>query len=337
MSRKQSRKQPRRQRSSVIDSVFRLSRVYVSSRTGPVRPLLEYTPFEEHRLPELVEVTDENGKNVHGFIRKERSREVIREGQLYRLSWAGEMDHFGTFDVSVPLEIVEQWPSYEKCSVSSKNKIRGAHPDALRGAGLSPTRRVPLSLLVKENVLPLHGRAAAREIPVWYHLAVNRKQYSKDGCAPHPVAALPAKRIDQVLGAVFMPDHKGYAAIQYLKHLAESHWSHPMFDSFDTAIRDELGKLSIKATQLYFQLISDYTYDPKTEYHDRSPDRHWWSELAGYFFWAGRTGGGLYAHNAGFPTPATAHAYVEELFKKELADVHEQLEKWNEVAFAPRL
>jgi hypothetical protein len=156
---------------------------------------------------------------------------------------------------------------------------------------------------------------------VAYHLAINEHAYGK---AAHPVCGLPARRVRQVLGAEFAVPDRHMATLSYLKWHAEGHRTHPLFQSFDTNVREELAKLGIESARLYLYLLQDCIYDHEAKWWSRWEDRHWWGRMATYLHWVGRTGTGLYERRA-FPW---RDAPLRDRMEKELPDVVDALDTW---------
>ena len=231
---------------------------------------LKYQPFAHYRLPSLESLDTRfelsyRGKGTPDYL------------PGYRLRWPGEMQADDHQDASIPAQIVEGWPAFVKDPDGDQSHYsvselleRGWMPDPL-----------PNSLA--------------------YHLAINHHMYKgpKIRHRKYSVAGLPALRVDQVLEAEFGVSKTYFAAIQYLKWLAEGHRQFPLFRSFDTSVRDMLGGIAITAAQLYFKLIGDCIFDRKKGFWYRGEDKYQWWRLASYLHWVGRTGVGLYAKHAG--------------------------------------
>ena len=108
------------------------------------------------------------------------------------------------------------------------------------------------------------------------------------------MCGLPPACVDVVLDAEFaLPPH-AVAALQYLKWLAEGHWEHPLFQDFNTVLREALCGITAEAVRLYFQILDDHRYDGAHHWWTRHQKGNWW-RYASYLHWVGRTGCALYA------------------------------------------
>jgi hypothetical protein len=291
---------------------------------------LEYAPFRKHVLPELVyanpDLSDEATDAV--FVRRARQssalvrtapseaapgskssdEDVMFRRRLYRLEWPGMHPHG---DDSLPCELLQHWGG-AALGITIREML------ATRIGGSDS--RLPLS-----NVIELRARDnLLHELPeaVAYHAAVGLGQ-------DVPAGNLPGAAVQSVVGARFALDSKYHAAAVYLKWLAESHDDHPLLTgaAFDSAVRSRLRSVSIEATRLYFYMLGDQLYDAEARFYARGPLSDWWSSLATYLFWIGRTGSGVYESFAGWPEEG---GVGWEKFAKELPDVAERMKFYQE-------
>jgi hypothetical protein len=319
---------------------------------------ISYAPFHTYQLPRLVYVTEREvvGKSsrpgegvnvVYGdnkrvtvpFVNK--AGNVMFTRPLFRLQWPGELRLDDASHVGYGPDGLD--PQHRKEPVPDEvpiNILRHLEPVKHLCTGHSHTQRSLHTMVCGMGIqLP-------RELPtvVAYHLAVNREVYyperdehevyrfnTEPGAPPprgvrHPVAALPERRVDEVLNARFAVDASYMAALRYLKWVAEGHHRHPMFTDFDTSVRETLMELSHKAAELYFYMLSDCMYDLRAHYWARD-GKFIWMRLALYLHYVGRTGGGLYARLAGIDPPSGIRADVVE---KDMKDVLDRVVEWQD-------
>jgi len=249
-----------------------------------------YDPFKNYHLPDLIlcEVDTPGGKHDYKdapFIRP-RTNEVVFTRKLYELRWPGTYGS-RTPETTIPIRILRHWPWEGQSS--------------LFVASLATKGPVTLNSIYA---------ALPRELPdsVAYHLSVNHIHYQdpgehEDPGIRFPVGGLHEMFVQRILDARFAVDDKHFAALSYLKWVAETHYRHPLLHDFDTSIREMLMGLSHKAAKLYFQLLQDCLYDETTHWWSRRDFKPDWWRFALYFHWLGRTGCALPECFAGFRDP----------------------------------
>lgn len=241
---------------------------------------LHYEPFNTYLLPEIV-------RDGSAHLRR-NDEEEGRIVPRYRLKWPGEIHR--PWDVPFPEELVNSWGG------DLASELDPDHPDR---------SRLYFYMLMGEGY-DLSGYRLPEEPPVSvaYHLAVNgawtpkKKDQVGKVCVPYPVAGLPSSTLLNILFEGFVIDPEYMAALLYLKAQAESHHRHPIFQPFDTAIREQLMGFGVEAARLYFMLLGDCLYSPMDQWYRRR-GKQAWAKLACYLHWVGRTGTGCYAWNAG--------------------------------------
>jgi hypothetical protein len=250
---------------------------------------LTYEPFHHYKLPTIVHAGEDYNHVEAVFSKWELNKQKKERFRLpmYRLEWPGVMrDGDDPSKDTIPEEILSNW----EIMTTTKGLVQSHLPAQFK---------MPLSLKwILDQGMHLPTRLPSC---VAYHLAVNTDTYSKTASPVtkhRPVGALPGERVSQVLDARFGLNAEHLAALRYLKWHAEGHHRHPLFQGFDTMIREMLMGVSHKAAQLYFKLLGDCLYDKETEWWDRKVKKHWW-RLASYFHWLDRTGSGL-VHTSGF-------------------------------------
>lgn len=262
---------------------------------------LKYRPFSKYELPTAYYVTEDDHKPVEVEFANQKG-EVRFTRRLWRLKWPGELGDERAGEALVPAGVVERWPKYKPTPGEGQSHYSVRH-------------------ILDNGWLP-------DEVPetIAYHVAVNHKALGFDA-VPFAVCGLPAARVQQVIDARFAIDSEAHAALSYLKWAAESHRRMPLFQPFDTSIREGLMTLAQEAVWLYFWLLSDYLYDAESRYWER--DGKWlWPRLATYLHWVGRTGMGLY----GFFGRLERLDRSEKRAVQEFADAPDlaaRLEEWN--------
>ncbi len=103
--------------------------------------------------------------------------------------------------------------------------------------------------------------------------------------------------IEVIKTAGFKLNHESYAAVMYCQYKATNERKNLLYQSFDTEIRDQLQRPGIAFTQSFFTLLGHAISPFPT---DLKNPMTWWAELAGFLFWMGRTGSGLYYSHANF-------------------------------------
>jgi len=254
--------------------------------------------FDSYELPCLVKLNEDEVE----FVR-DSSGDVIKKEPLYRLQWPGEGD---TNRDGVPDKIVRKWPE-AKAYFAQLEEDRNAQSHH------------SLKDLLKWDAIPERTPET-----VAYHLAVNQKMY---GPIQYDVCGLPAARVSETLGAVFALDRDYYAAIVYLKQMAETHREHPFFQGFDTSVRDSLHKITQESVWLFFFMLGDCLYNREKKWWARGPKSNWWAHQAAYMHWVGRTGSGLYHSFAKFPRKTDEYMYKRA--EVEIPDVLECLTRWS--------
>lgn len=245
---------------------------------------LEYAPFRQYLLPEIVPCEQDDEGIFAEFAPRNRDTDGDGFGPpmfrrpLYRLRWPGEgskannaqvpADSIGE-DLSAAVEAC--WEPNSASSHYSLHEIVGAWK------ALDPQPPLPES--------------------VAYHLAVNHSYTNLLDRRP-AVAGLPANRVDQVLDARFALDQKAVSTLTYLKWAAESEYHNPMYRAFDTNVRESLYGIQHEMVRMYFYLLADHRYDADRRWWDRGLLPFAWYRLATYLHWVGRTGHGLYASHA---------------------------------------
>jgi hypothetical protein len=229
----------------------------------------------KHKLPVL------------GFAEEEFEKHYMNRGgvpvSFFRLIWPGEVGRHARLDDSLPASIVRHWPNPPKADPKDGRWTM----DQVLSAGALPD--------------PLPESVAM-------HLAIHRERYK----VSVPVAGLPAEVVDRVFGARFEVDANYQGAIGLLASLAETYWGHPMFDGFDTIVRDNFLEPSIAATRQFFYAVGDCLHLPPASKTPREPMKvgvtyttadlqkgwsaderfsFWWDRFACYLWWQGRTGG----------------------------------------------
>jgi len=296
---------------------------------------LRYKPHQRFKLPRLIYryETDgqgfESGKPIQApFIRK-GGTQVMFTRPLYELEWPGTMHvkkDSTDWDDQIPDSILGNIKGFER--------VKPDDPEGMKTKGYdlhlrSIVQRETLQSIVQGEIP--WAPPLPRRIPnsIAYHLAVNQdKYYGPGSMMKHPVAGLPEARVLQVLSASFAIDSSYHAALTYLKWLGETHWQHPLLQNFDTNVREELMGVSEKAIQLYFYLLGDCLYDPDTKWFSRHEVKRFWDKLAGYLWWVGRTGMGLYADHAGMSDAHRVSFFIK--WEESLPDVVECMDEWEE-------
>jgi hypothetical protein len=317
----------------------------IQEAAGPARSLfhvdgagwLRYAPLRigaGHRLPTIVyantDLGDEDtdavfvmrGKRQHSARtamsaeeaaakpRRRDDEDVMFRRRLYKLDWAGR-HHRG--DDSLPCSVLQHWGgSVGAAAKLLQDSSRWGDAMADRPASVVEMRMPMVDVLrMRQSDGLLH------ELPemVAYHCAVALDRQDV------PVCNLPGPLAYSVVHAQFAMDADYHAAATYLKWLAETHWGHPLLEPFDSNIREQLLNISIEATRLFFHVVGDTMYDPATKFYARGPLSEWWSRLACYLFWIGRTGAGHYARHADWPEEGS---YSWKDFAKAFPEVIER-------------
>jgi len=251
--------------------------------------------FDQHR-PLEVAITGQNGR-------------FIRSLPLYRLRWPGQTDE--------PALIPTEW-------LEGQDRYSSVDPNTTHNSLLQ---------LSTEGHLPLEDC----DTSIVYHLAVNRADYftrlepdpdrvSLPGDPPpvrevvvdfpYNMNALAPQHVQLVTGATFALPPEYIPAIQYVKWLCETHWGHPLLQGFDTVVREHLLNISLSACENFFYLLGDcYNVGGERNYEEA----FLWQRCARYFFWTGRTGGGLVW---GFSD--LGHRRIQDLYP----DIQERYDAW---------
>jgi len=227
---------------------------------------LRFRPFKWYQLPELKELEPNANAPFHRHGAGEEPSFVRKQ---WVLRWPGTLTRRRL--ITIPCEVISRWPSCQ-----GMGYLEGGFPieELIRGDRI-PKKHTPESIA--------------------YFLAVNHKMYHKNG-VQYDVAGMPAKAVQKVVDAVFAFDQVALDTLKYLKWLAEVHRSFPLFQGFDTNVREQLTGVARKAAQLFFYLAFDYVYDPEAKWYVRNLKGY--DRCAAYLHWVGRTGQGIYRSHA---------------------------------------
>lgn len=304
-----------------------------------------------HHEPGIGQVIDDF-KEIHVKVPFcDKSGNVKFTRPLYQLRWPGQYQdspipgkQFALND-QIPIQIASNLGVYPhrievaqrsvECLAAARKQLGGkAKASDVEDLALSLMAEIPPSLEqeISLKALVLEGLPEVLPTPIAYHLAVNHHVYFPKAMKvqesfPHPVGALNADRLEQVLHARFAMDPEAVATCQYLKWMAEGHWDHPLFKGFDTMVREHLMDIAVTIVQMYFWMLQDYVYDHDSRYYAKDESKYHWAKLAGYLFWINRTGGGLTADHAGIEPMWMGSV---ERFREAMPDVIAGLKQWRE-------
>jgi len=304
---------------------------------------LRYAPFRHYQLPELVRVKEDGTAE---FARCDGDTDGDGFGPpmfrrpLYRLRWPGETSNH--WEIPLPgfsnLDKIRGLPKPLVKAVTSKwgPGSGGSHADEaeiyLAYAGGAPlSESIAYHIAVNRTPGPFVVTAPCLWGSLTFHSAFEGFRVHSPGMfffdkgLPRPqVAGLPSNRVDEVLDARFAIDASALKTLTYLRWRAESDYQHPLFQGFDTNIRETLYELQHEAVRMFFYLLADYRYDAKTRWWDRGLDRFVWQRLATYFHWVGRTGAALYAAHSHIDSPGIR----QDVVASEMQDVVDADREW---------